>query len=64
MVHLKTHSRSVVSILMLCMGTDGIPPRFIKIILPHIIFNINHFYYIFQSLKYARVIPIPKVNNQ
>lgn len=65
----ETH-KAITSVKSNAIGDDGMSPRFLKIILPHILYYINH---IFNSIlttssyptswKCARVIPIPKVRN-
>lgn len=62
-----TH-KAIMSVKSNAIGDDGMSPRFLKIILPHILCYINHIFNTIlttsiypSSWKCARVIPIPKV---
>lgn len=69
-VDLNTTYRALIGIKSNAIGTDNIPPRFLKLILPHLLPYITHIYNsvltssIFPaSWKTAKVIPIPKISN-
>lgn len=69
-VSLEVTLRALTGIKSNAIGTDNIPPRFIKLILPYILPYITHLYNTVltssnfpASWKSAKVIPIPKVSN-
>lgn len=62
--------KALIGIKSNAIGHDNIPPRFIKLLLPHIVQYITHIYNTiltsscFPSIwKIAKVIPIPKITN-